>query len=169
MLGWLHILCAVAALLVGAAVFFRQKGTRTHRVLGYFYSALLLLVNVSALSTFSISGSPGPFHAMAVVSLATLVAGFISAVLRRPRSWWLDLHAYFMSWSYVGLAAAGASQIATQYSHLPGSLAIIAPSAATIVCGALLIHTRVPCILAELSAGTARSNQRLQPTRSTCG
>lgn len=166
MLGWLHIFCAVAALCVGAAVFFRRKGTRTHRVLGYLYSVLLLLVNVSALSTYNISGQPGPFHVMALVSLATLVAGLMPAVLRRPRTWWLDLHAYFMSWSYVGLAAAGVSQIVTQYAYLPGSLAIVVPSVAIVVCGALLIHTRVPNLLVELVAGGAGPEQRFRTTHS---
>lgn len=169
MLGWLHVVLAIVCLLVGAAVLSRRKGGHTHRVLGYAYSAALLLVNVSALSAYGESGVPGPFHAMAVVSLVTLSAGFIPAMLRRPRGWWLELHAYFMSWSYVGLVAAGVSQLATQYSSLPPFLAVVMPSVALVVAGALLIHTRVPLIVAGFVAASVRPNQRLQPTRSACG
>lgn len=161
MLGWLHVVLAIVCLLVGAAVVCRRKGGRTHRVLGYAYSAALLLVNVSALFVYGQSGVPGPFHAMAVVSLLTLSAGFIPAMLRRPRGRWLELHAYFMSWSYVGLVAAGVSQLATQHSSLPPLFAVVMPSAALVVGGALLIHTRVPRILAGFASASVRPDQRL--------
>lgn len=149
MLGWLHIILAVACLLIGAAVFLRPKGGSLHHVLGYAYSAALLFVNVSALFVYRESGVYGAFHVLAVVSLITLAAGFIPAVLRRPRLGWLELHAYFISWSYVGLVAAGVSQLATLYFPLSPLFVVVLPSAALVVIGALLIHTRVPRIIAR--------------------
>ncbi|MGQ4276136.1 DUF2306 domain-containing protein [Pseudidiomarina sp. E22-M8] len=149
MLGWLHITLAIACLVIGAAVFLRSKGGYLHHVLGYLYSTALLLVNVSALFVYQESGVYGAFHVLAVVSLITLSAGFIPAVLRRPRLWWMELHAYFMSWSYVGLVAAGVSQLATLYFPLSPMVVVLLPSAALIVTGALLIHTRVPRIIAR--------------------
>lgn len=169
MLGTVHVVFAVAALSFGAAVVCQPKGDRRHRTLGYFYSLSLLLVNVSALSVYEDSAGVGPFHVLAVISLVTLISGFIPAFLRRPVSWWLDLHAYFMSWSYVGLVAAGVAQIATMSSSLPARFAVGLPSILVVIIGGVLIHTRVPKVLAALVSSRHQPNKRLQPTRSACG
>ena len=169
MLGTSHFVLAVACLAVGAAVLAQKKGEQRHRALGYVYFVALVLVNLSALSTYEETGEPGFFHGLALVSLVTLTAGIAPAILRRPRGWWLNLHGYFMCWSYVGLVAAGAAQISAKFTLLPGPLAVLVPSIATVVGGAYLIHTRVPSILATLVSGGVRPNQRSQPTRSPCG
>lgn len=148
MLGTVHVVLAIAALILGAAVACLPKGDRRHRMFGLFYAMSLLLVNASALSVYEDSVGAGPFHVLAVVSLVTLFSGFIPAFLRRPVSWWLDLHAYFMSWSYVGLVAAGVAQIATMSSSLPAWFAVGLPSILVVISGGMLIHTRVPKILA---------------------
>ena len=153
MLGAVHVVFAIAALIIGATVACRPKGDRWHRTLGYFYAISLLSLNVSALSVYEDSAGVGPFHILAVVSLVTLISGFIPAFLRRPVSWWLDLHAYFMSWSYVGLVAAGVAQIATMSSSLPGWFVVGLPSILIVIIGWVLIHTRVPKILAALASG----------------
>lgn len=81
----------------------------------------------------------------------------------------MSLHAYFMSWSYVGLLAAGLAQLATSFSGLPGAVAVGLPSILFVVGGGLLIHTRVPKVLLGLASRAVRSNKRLQPARSACG
>lgn len=159
MLGTVHVVFAIAALILGAAVAFRPKGGRWHQTLGYFYAISLLSVNVTALSVYKEAVGMGPFHILAVISLVTLISGFIPAFLRRPVSSWLDLHAYFMSWSYVGLVAAGVAQIATMSSSLPAWFAVGLPSILVVIIGGVLIHTRVPKILAALALG------RPQPTK----
>lgn len=169
MTGTFHVIFAVAALVVGATVFCRRKGDRRHRILGYFYAISLLAVNVSALSVYEDSAGVGPFHILAVVSLVTLISGFIPAFMRRPVSWWLDLHAYFMSWSYVGLLAAGVAQIATMSFSLPAGFTVGLPSILIVIIGGVLIHTRVPKTLAALVSGRRQPNKGLQPTRSACG
>lgn len=169
MLGIVHVVFAVAALILGATVVWRPKGGRRHRTLGYFYAISLLSVNVSALSVYEDSAGVGPFHILAVVSLTTLLGGFIPGFLRLPVSGWLDLHAYFMSWSYVGLAAAGVAQIATMSSSLPGWFAAGLPSILIVIIGGVLIHTRVPKILAALASGGRQPDKGLRPTRSACG
>ncbi len=169
MVGTIHFVLAIASLVVGGAVLIAQKGGQRHHVLGYIYSVALLLVNVSALSVYPDSGEPGPFQALALVSLVTLSCGFVPALLRRPRGWWIDLHAYFMSWSYVGLVGAGAAQMTTKFSLLPHPLSVAVPSLAIVIGGGFLIHTRVPRVLATLIRTGVLPNQRLQPTRSACG
>tara|TARA_R100001143_G_C3360653_1_gene135258 strand:- start:9356 stop:9820 length:465 start_codon:yes stop_codon:yes gene_type:complete len=152
MFGTVHVVFALAALISGAAVVFRPKGDRWHRILGYFYTISLFLVNVSALSVYEDSVGFGPFHILAVISLATLICGFIPAFLRRPISSWLNLHAYFISWSYVGLVAAGIAQFATISSNLPTHFAVGLPSILVAIIGGALIHTRVPKILVALAS-----------------
>lgn len=169
MLGTVHFVLAIAALIFGAAVISRPKGDQRHKVLGYFYAVSLLLVNVSALSVYEASTGIGPFHILALVSLVTLISGFFPAFLRRPVTWWLDLHAYFMSWSYVGLVAAGAAQFATMSTSLPPQLAVGLPSILLVIIGGVLIHTRIPQTLVALSSGKRQPDRRLQPNRSACG
>ena len=55
-----HIVAAVTALLAGAVVLLRAKGTRTHRRTGTVYVLAVVLVDVAALSlhrenTFGVS------------------------------------------------------------------------------------------------------------------
>lgn len=148
-LGTVHFALASIALILGAAVFLKQKGSRAHRALGYLYSSALILVNLSALSVYEDASGPGPFHALALISLATLAAGFLAAYLRRPKESWLDLHAYLMSWSYVGLVAAGVAQMVTMLAG-PGSRQVVIPTISIVLLGGLLIHKRVPKILLGL-------------------
>lgn len=150
MLGITHVIFAIAALIFGAVVACRPKGNRKHRITGYFYAISLLLVNVSALSVYEDLPVMGPFHVLALVSLLTLTAGLTPAVLRWPVSWWLGLHGYFMSWSYVGLVAAGVAQLVTMSSGLPAWLTVGLTSGLVVVIGGALIHARVPRILANL-------------------
>lgn len=147
MLGTVHIAFAIAALAIGAVMFLQTKGGRRHRAFGYLYSGALLLVNLSSLLVYRDSAGPGPFHILALVSLATLSAGLVPAILRKPRKGWINRHAYFMSWSYVGLVAAGVGQMATKISDLPGAIAVGLPSVVIVSIGAVLIHTRVPEVL----------------------
>jgi len=155
MLGTSHAALAVASLILGAMVIIQRKGGLRHRLLGYLYAGALLLVNLSALSVYEEASGLGPFHILALVSLATLSGGFIPAFRRWPRDSWLEVHAYFMSWSYVGLVAAGAAQMATK--HLgPGVLQVAAPTALTVALGAVLIHSRVPRILSGFNRGRMR-------------
>ena len=148
--GTVHFALATAALILGAVTLSQDKGGSRHRVLGYLYSAALLLVNLSALSVYVDSSRTGPFHILALVSLATLAAGFIPAFLRRPRRSWLHAHAYFMSWSYVGLVAAGVAQTTTKFAR-EGPFRFVIPIVVIVFVGTLMIHTRVPQILSRFT------------------
>ena len=100
--GLAHAGFSVASLLLGVGVFRLAKGTELHRVVGVAYVLSLFAVNVTALTIYRIFGRFGVFHALSVVNLAILLAGFGAAFLKRPRGAWLQHHYYFMGWSYVG-------------------------------------------------------------------
>lgn len=145
MLGPLHWISASAALLLAAAVFARPKGTRTHRVLGWTYAVCMLIVNGAALSVYEMSGRWGPFHWLALVSLATLCAGMLPAVRKpggRRRDGWLGYHSHLMAWSTIGLAAAGTSQLAVQI--YPNWYAVIAATGLTMMAGSWMIRRYIP-------------------------
>ena len=112
--GQTHVLLAALALVLGPLIFTRPKGTRTHKWLGYGYLGAMLVVNISALAMYELSRGPNLFHFFAVVSLVSIVPGFI-CVLRGA----IVSHYFFMSWSYFGLLAAFLSQVATQTGAIP--------------------------------------------------
>lgn len=155
LIGWLHLASALAALLLGGGVFLLPKGGRRHRGLGYGYVAAMLLLNGTALLIYRLTGHAGPFHVAALFSLATVVAGFLPAYRRRPRGQWLHWHYAFMCWSYVGLVAAGASEVATRLPEAPFWGGVVAASLVIFVVGGILIEWGRPRVVVPRLAGQA--------------
>ena len=127
LLGLVHTAFATAALLFGPVVFLRRKGDGPHRVLGYAYVASMALLNATALLVYDLFGGWGVFHWAALLSLATLAAGFVPALLRRPKGKWLEWHYQGMCWSYVGLAAAAAAELFSRLPEAWPALAAVVP------------------------------------------
>jgi predicted membrane protein DUF2306 len=107
----------------------------------------MILLNATALMIYDLYGRFGPFHVASVISLATVGAGFVPVYLRRPPSAWVQLHATFMCWSYVGLLAAFVAEVAVRVPGVGFSSAVIVATVLVVAGGAVLIHTRVPRIL----------------------
>jgi uncharacterized membrane protein len=59
--GIAHMIFALAAMLSGASVLLRRKGTLWHKRLGYLYAACMVGLNVTALMIFRLFGRPGPY------------------------------------------------------------------------------------------------------------
>ena len=115
--GGLHIAAACAALVIGPVVLVRRKGGRLHVALGRVFVALLLLANVPVLFLYEATGRPGPFHVLAVVSLATTGLGWLSVrrASQGTRSGLgIEAHAALMTWSWIGVATAGLGQLANR-------------------------------------------------------
>lgn len=112
-IGKLHLASSLLALAVGAWVVMRSKGTATHRRIGWVYAISMLTLNVTALMIYRLTGTFGPFHIAALVSLAGLIAGLVPAWRRKPDNW-LDHHYFWMAYSYLGLVAAAFAETATR-------------------------------------------------------
>jgi len=127
-LGAAHLAAAMAALVLGAVVIAVAKGTLFHRMIGAGYVAAMIIVNLSALAIYRLTGHFEAFHAMALLDLAVLARGVAAALIRRPG--WLSIHYQYMAWSYVGLQAATGSEIVirlgTRLGLLGGPWQIIA-------------------------------------------
>lgn len=107
--GLIHTVSGYLALTFGAGIILLRKATTLHRIAGYLYVASMVVLNVSALAIYRVFHTFGPFHVLALVSLASVVAGLVPAL--RRRSGWLAAHYKWMCWSYVGLLAATAAEI----------------------------------------------------------
>ena len=80
-------------------------------------------------------------------SVLTIISGVVPVLLRSPRGGWIQLHAYFMSWSYVGLLAAAASETLIRVPETPFWWAVVAASTVVVFVGAWFIYRNVPRIL----------------------
>lgn len=147
LLGLGHFATAVTAIVTGAIVVLRPKGTVFHRWCGRVYLASMLIVNISALSIYDLWGHFGPFHAAAVVSLVSVLLGAQAAWRRKPRRGWRIAHAYWMSWSYVGLLAAAVSESATRYLGYDFGWTVAIATFVTVGAGAIVINRRLPVLL----------------------
>lgn len=152
-IGTAHVGFALVALASGAWVLLRRKGDTAHRWRGWVYVGSMVGLNVSALLVYDLTGSFGPFHVMAIASMAGVLIGIGYVRLRRPRSGWRHLHGTWMSWSYVGLLAAAASEAATRLPESPFWWMVLLASGAVLALGALLILRLLPRAL-ERSAPT---------------
>lgn len=139
MTGFIHTLLALSAMVMGTIVLLRPKANKKHRIMGYIYSVIMLLVNVTALMIYNF-GSPNIFHFFAIVSLSTLSFGVWQAYAKRGKNW-LERHYYFMSWSVIGLYCAFWAETGTrtlQMKHFWWTVMLI--SMATALFGAFLIE-----------------------------
>jgi uncharacterized membrane protein len=119
-LGAAHVAAALAALLFGALVLAMRKGTPLHRAIGMGYATAMLGVNATALLIYRINGHFGPFHVLALLSLATLAAG-VAMVVLRPRNW-LVRHYMTMNFSYLGLLSAATTQMLVNVPAFHGAV-----------------------------------------------
>ena len=146
-----HVVAAVCALFVGAAVLLMPKGTHTHRVIGSVYVLALVLVNVAALSLHRES-TFGVFHALAVASLVTIAVGLSPLLLGKRSPPVIATHAYCMSWSYAGLVAAGGGQLVVAVGHGAEGWAVPVVIGTVLSISGVVIFGRVPSTLDQALA-----------------
>lgn len=123
-IGTVHLVASVVSLALGAAVLGQgPKGGRRHRQVGWAYVVAMLTVNATAFMLYGLFGGFGPFHVAAVISLTGIVAGARAARSARAarladrgflRSHRVEVHYWWMTFSYVGLVAALASEAITR-------------------------------------------------------
>lgn len=165
-LGAFHLFVAVTALASGATVLLLPaKGGRRHRWIGWVYVVAMVLTNVTALSIYRLFGGFGPFHVAATVSLVSVVLGTLAAIGARrarqrrdpvARERAVRRHYRAITFSYIGLMAAFASEIAVRLPvvgdtigrGLAFALTVLAASLLVVVIGVRLVRSRASSLLA---------------------
>src|SRR5687767_4870288 len=99
----------------------------------------MAVLNISALMIYRLFGGFGPFHAFAVVSLVTVGLGVATAVRRRDADW-VERHYMWVTYSYVGLLAAAASEISTRWVQTKFWWAVLIATAAVFAIGSTWIR-----------------------------
>jgi hypothetical protein len=120
-------------------------------VIGTGYVLALVLVNVAALSLHR-ENVFGVFHALAIASLVTIAVGLSPLLLGRRSPSVIATHAFCMTWSYVGLAAAGCGQRAVAVGHVLAAWVVPVVIGAVLSIGGVVILGKVPSILDRLLA-----------------
>jgi uncharacterized membrane protein len=152
-MGWFHLAFAAFGLVAGAFQFLRRKGGRQHRALGYAYVYGMIIANATALTMYRFTGSFNVFHAGAIVNFVCIIAAMFP-VLRTSRTPdWMMKHYRWMSASYIGLVAAGTTQLSVRVLPLESSGAV------WIVSGlATLVVSAVGTVLIRRNRGIAAPN-----------
>ncbi|HZY42162.1 MAG TPA: DUF2306 domain-containing protein [Anaerolineae bacterium] len=152
-LGMVHLAFALTALSAGTIVIATRKGTRYHRTFGHVYFTSNLAVNATALLIYNLTGRFNFFHVSALFSLAFTLLGMVPVITRRPRLHWLELHARFVTGSYVGIVAAAAAEVATRVPGWNFGAAAGITSLVVLLAGMYLIATRTPATIDRLHHG----------------
>jgi uncharacterized membrane protein len=116
--GTVHTVLAILGIAVGLIQFMRPKRGPGHRARGYAFVYAMLIADGATMLVFQFTGRFNILHVGAIANLVCIVAAVIP-VLRTPRpANWKSRHYHWMSWSYVGLLAAAATELAVRSSHL---------------------------------------------------
>lgn len=110
-----HLAAACIALPLGLYQLVARQGTPGHALAGRIYVPAMLIANIGALASFRPDTPFLPFHILALVSLYSLATGMLGLRrwLRDRQPADLKAHKIQMAYSWLGLAMAGVSQVAT--------------------------------------------------------
>ncbi len=105
----LHLTAALAALIIGALMLARRKGTVSHKTLGRVWVTLMAVVATSSFWILEIRGGagPSPIHLLSAWTLVSLACAI--HFIRRGN---VRAHKGFMIGTFLGLVGAGLGALA---------------------------------------------------------
>ncbi len=155
MIGFLHVICSILALPLGAVILLRPKGTQSHIWLGWTYLICMICVNGFGLCVYHLTGGFNVFHLLAILNLTIIGIAILHIIYRRRMRNWLWRHYQYMSWSYVGLLAGAVNEAMVRIPLLnregAGPLPLLQLSATAVLLGlsALVIFSMQRRLLAK--------------------
>jgi uncharacterized membrane protein len=169
LIGWLHSMVYMAALIVGAMQLISQKGTRAHTFRGNIYFLAMIVANVTALFIFHgedvlfrrgrppvIGQGFGFFHWLSVFTLVLVVLGRIAAS-RQRRAFFAYAHPVCMILSYWVLVGGAINEAFDRVDWVRRAALAISPGARSIAGYKLLYivyYRNDAAILAALAVAT---------------
>ncbi|WP_407529340.1 DUF2306 domain-containing protein [Methylobacterium oryzisoli] len=109
--GTIHTVLAAAGIVLGMVQFLNRKRGSLHRAVGYAFVYAMLVADCAALLVFQFTGRLNILHFGALTSLACIAAGMWPVLRSSRRPDWREKHYLWISWSYVGLLAAAATEL----------------------------------------------------------
>ena len=116
-LGWVHFIASLIAVVVGAAILVRPKGTPRHRLRGRIYAAAVLVTSITALGIYRL----GVFffaHWFGIAAVLVIVLGVTAAHFKIPRKGWMQLHLTCMLFSFYILIGGGVNEVFLRVTFL---------------------------------------------------
>lgn len=109
----IHAFSAIAAVLIGAFVLWRKKGTELHKMLGRLWVALMLITATSALFIHELRliGPFSPIHLFSIFTYVGVGQGLYAIIVKRD----VRRHRAEMQGVYIG-----ALMLAGAFTFLPG-------------------------------------------------
>lgn len=141
LMGWLHSLACIVALVAGTWVMVARKGTINHRRWGWWYAGAMVTQAVTIMAVYSRDlrwGKPpvmaphtfGVFHWMAVASLLAVVLAIFAATRQRRSTGWAHVHAQTMLFSYYLLVGGLINELLVRLLPLRHLAMALSPHAA---------------------------------------
>ncbi len=137
----------------------------------------MLGVVVTSFSLYNLTGRLSPFHGAALISAITIAVGMWTVLRRRPRVNWIEAHATWMAWSYLGLCGAAVAESLTRVAMpvlqrqgvLDGRWGLFwtlvaVGSASVFIVGGPMIRRKLPASVAKTPAAMRAEREALEPT-----
>jgi uncharacterized membrane protein len=129
--GAIHSVLACFGIAAGVVQFLRHKGDSLHRAFGYGYVYAMLIGDGTAMLIYQFTGKLNILHLGAITNMTCIAIGMLP-VLRNPRRGrWRLTHYYWISWSYVGLLAAAATELIVRTAPFSSRGSVWAATAVT--------------------------------------
>ncbi len=96
-LGLIHLISAIIALIAGMIVISNKKGTAFHKKVGYLYVFSMLVLNITALFIYRLTGGFNLFHIFVLASLFSIVGGMSAPLFNRKNKNLIITHLEVMS------------------------------------------------------------------------
>ena len=98
-----HLILALIALIIGSINLISKKGTKRHKLIGWFW---IMFMSYVAISSFWIKelndGAYSWIHLLSIVTLLSLIFSIIAI-----KFGFVKIHSFFMLGTYIGLFIAG--------------------------------------------------------------
>jgi uncharacterized membrane protein len=112
-IGWIHTISALVALITGSMILSKTKGTSLHKKTGRIYGMSMLIVCATAFVIYRVHNTFGILHFFAIISSVTLILGMFPMYKKGYKNQILA-HLSWMYWSVIGLYCAFTAEIFTR-------------------------------------------------------
>lgn len=113
LIGWIHTISAIVALIAGSLILANKKGTSLHKKLGRVYGISMIFVCITSFMIYRVHGTFGVLHVFAAISTITLILGMLPLYIKHYKNP-IVIHLSWIYWSVIGLYCAFAAEIFTR-------------------------------------------------------